>query len=217
MSVLLYQRPITKMPVSRQASGPSAAISKGTAVDLAQMKLKQGASVYQAAIKPARPKPSAVSSWQSLPTEAPAQPSTERPKLKFKHFTQRNQTSAAPQQTRPAPAHRPGIEQEIITTPQPRANLDVGSQHVARGNAPSIMGEMARTANPELRERDSQDRGRLTARFSKELKQALGSGFDNSNGNSTVPDFVPSHGAAIYQATGCNCVASFMGFAGTPE
>lgn len=79
------------------------------------------------------------------------------------------------------------------------------------------MGEMARTANPELRERDSQNRGRLTARFSKELKEALGSGFDNANGISNIPDFVPSHGAAIYQATGCNCVASFMGFAGTPE
>ena len=78
-----------------------------------------------------------------------------------------------------------------------------------------MVGEMARIANPELRKRDSQNRGRLTARFSAELKVALGSG--SQNGNNSVPDFVPSHGAAIYQATGCNCVASFLGFAGTPE
>jgi len=216
MSVLLNQRSFTKLPVQRQVPGAKATTATASSVELVQLKLNQGASVYQATIKPARPKSTGATQWQSLPTNSTARPSAERPKLQFKHFTQRNQASVAPHPSRPIPANRPVVEPPVKTNSQPpRANLDLGAQHVARGNAPSVVGEMARIANPELRKRDSQNRGRLTARFSAELKVALGSG--SQNGNNSVPDFVPSHGAAIYQATGCNCVASFLGFAGTPE
>ena len=216
--MLLNQRPFTKLPVPGQKPSAPTTTVKASSLELAQMKLKQGASVCQATIKPSRPKPTGVSQWKSLPINAAAQPSMERPRLKFKHFTQRNQTSVAPQPSRPIPASRPAVEHPLnATSKPPRANLDVGSQQVAQKNAPSILGETAKTANPELRKRDSQNRGRLTARFSTELQEALGSGFQNQNSTFSLPDFVPSHGAAFYQATGCNCVASFLGFAGSPE
>ena len=110
MSVLLNQRSFTKLPVQRQVPGAKATTATASSVELVQLKLNQGASVYQATIKPARPKSTGATQWQSLPTNSTARPSAERPKLQFKHFTQRNQASVAPHPSRPIPANRPVVD-----------------------------------------------------------------------------------------------------------